>query len=69
MIKRFDVFLGGVAVGAERDYSEHGELVDAEIAEGLYRALEGLLNALPSATTHQAIQAARKAMADARGGK
>lgn len=38
-------------------------------APELLAALEGLLNALPSATTHPAIRSARAAIADAEGVK
>lgn len=53
------------------DTTEFNELLARESAllhmvEDMYEALEGLLNALPSATTHPAIKAARAALAKAK---
>ena len=59
--------LGRVAM---LDSSHDLMLVDARLiaaAPDLLAALEGLLNALPSATTHPAIKAARAAIAKATG--
>ena len=54
---------------AEADYHEMIAVADAAIAErdALRQALQGLLDALPSATTHPAINAARAAIARATG--
>lgn len=49
---------------------EHGATANARLiaaAPALADALDGLLNALPSGTSHPAIQAARAALAKARG--
>ena len=53
----------------EADYHEMIAVADAAIAErdALRQALQGLLDALPSATTHPAINAARAAIARATG--
>lgn len=53
----------------EADYHEMIAAADAAIAErdALRQALQGLLDALPSATTHPAINAARAAIARATG--
>jgi hypothetical protein len=54
---------------AKADYDEILSAADAAIAERdeLRNALQGLLDALPSATTHSAIKSARAAIARATG--
>lgn len=58
---------GPIVIGlpGDRDNDAVANLVAA--APDLLEALEGLLDALPSATTHPAIQAARAAIAKAKG--
>lgn len=60
---RYSVYHNGPLVYVER--GEDARLISA--APDLLAAIEGLLNALPSATTHPAIKAARAAIAKATG--
>jgi len=63
----------GQIVGTEDEYGRHGAIYKGEdayliaAAPDLLEACKDLLNALPSATTHPAIKAARAAIAKAKG--